>query len=40
MGVINGNDDGTFAPLDSATRAEAAKMVFGVIGFLPTEVTK
>lgn len=26
-GIISGNDDGNFDPADSATRAEAAKMI-------------
>ncbi len=28
LGIINGNDDGTFRPLDSMTRAQAAKVLF------------
>lgn len=34
MGAINGDDTGRFNPTDSATRAEAAKMIFGVIDLL------
>ena len=31
MGVINGKDGGNFAPADTATRAEAAKIIYNVI---------
>lgn len=38
MGVINGNGDGSFAPKNNATRAEAAKMVFGILDKITAEV--
>jgi roadblock/LC7 domain-containing protein len=31
-GIINGNPDGTFCPNDSATRAQAAKMLCAAMG--------
>lgn len=33
-GIINGNDAGAFAPNSYATRAEAAKMLYGVLKYL------
>lgn len=32
LGIINGNPDGTFCPNDSATRAQAAKMLCAAMG--------
>ena len=33
-GMINGMDDGSFAPLENATRAQAAVMIYRVISAL------
>ena len=30
-GIVNGNESGAFCPQDTATRAEAAKIVFGLL---------
>ena len=30
-GIINGYDDGSFKPLDNATRAEAAQIIYTII---------
>ena len=32
LGIINGNPDGTFCPNDTATRAQAAKMLCAAMG--------
>ena len=34
LGVINGMSDSEFAPLKNATRAEAAKIVYGILDFI------
>ena len=34
MGIISGYTDGSFGPKDNATRAEAAKMLYGVYGIV------
>jgi hypothetical protein len=39
-GIINGLDDGRFAPLNFATRAEAAKIIFGIVNYLDGEGVK
>jgi len=31
-GIINGFPNGTFAPLDNATRAQAARIIYGMLG--------
>lgn len=33
-GVISGHDDGSFAPLQNASRAQAAKMLCGLLDLL------
>ena len=33
LGIVNGYPDGTFKPLNSVTRAEAAKIIYGVIEY-------
>lgn len=33
LGIVNGYPDGTFKPLNNVTRAEAAKIIYGVIEF-------
>ncbi len=35
LGIINGNGDGTFAPDDYITYAEAVKMVMNILGYEP-----
>ena len=37
LGVINGYQDGSFQPRGTATRAEAAKMVYGIYSYLNKE---
>ena len=34
LGVINGTGNNMFSPLDTATRAEAAKMAFGILEYV------
>lgn len=34
LGIINGTGDNLFSPLDTATRAEAAKMAFGILEYV------
>lgn len=36
-GIINGMGDGTFAPLNHATRAEAAKMLAGIYSYMEAQ---
>ena len=33
LGIVNGYPDGTFKPLNNVTRAEAAKIIYGVIDY-------
>jgi len=33
LGIVNGYPDGTFKPLNNVTRAEAAKIIYGVVEF-------
>ena len=34
MGIVNGVSETEFAPLDGATRAQAAKIVYGVLDLI------
>ncbi len=34
VGIITGNQNGDFNPMENATRAEAAKMVYGIISYI------
>lgn len=34
LGIINGNTDGTFAPLQYATRAQSAKLIYEAMNFI------
>lgn len=39
-GIINGMGDGTFAPLNHATRAEAAKMLAGIYSYMEAQTAQ